>query len=98
MKKNNLKKAFTLVEMLIVVIIIGILISALLPKITGAQAKARDTARQTSLSQISTALTMYFNDNGEYPDGTCTSALTGSNMKPYLREVPKDPQTNRVAY
>ena len=40
------KKAFTLVEMLIVVVIIGILAAALIPRLTGAQSKARDAARK----------------------------------------------------
>ena len=99
MKILKNKKAFTLVEMMIVVIIIGILMSALLPKLTGAQARARDTARQVSLSQISTALKMYFNDKWKYPDWQCTTDLTGSDkLWPYMPEIPKDPQNKRIAY
>ncbi|MBQ9554473.1 type II secretion system protein [bacterium] len=49
---KNYKKAFTLVEMLIVVVIIGILSSALLPRLQGAQSAARDAARKSDLSQL----------------------------------------------
>ena len=93
-----MKKAFTLVEMLIVVIIIGILIAALLPKITWAQAKSRDTARKAAITQIAPALQMYYDDNGEYPTGNCTEDLSWDSMKQYMREVPTDPQKNRIVY
>ena len=89
MINKKMRRAFTLVEMLIVVIIIGILMSALLPKLTGAQAKARDTARQTALAQISTALTMYFNDKGKYPSSAgCTSSLSSDDVfKRYINRM-----------
>ena len=71
---KNFKKAFTLVEMLIVVVIIGILSSALLPRLQGAQAAARDAARKSDLSQLWSAILQYYNNRGEYPDGSWTSA------------------------
>ena len=102
----NNKKWFTLVEMMIVVIIIGILMSALLPKLTWAQANARDTARLAAISQISTALTMYFNDAGIYPESSLTGYcawITGvvswwafsDGIKQYMPEIPKDSQVKR---
>ena len=64
---NIFKKGFTLVEMLIVVVIIGILSAALLPRLQGAQSAARDSARKSDLSQLGSAILSYYNNRGEYP-------------------------------
>ncbi|MEI7478298.1 MAG: type II secretion system protein [bacterium] len=60
-KKN---KSFTLIEMLIVVVIIGILAAALIPRLQSVQARARDTKRKADLHQIGTALAIYKEDHG----------------------------------
>ena len=96
LRNKKLKKAFTLVEMMIVVIIIGILMGALLPKFQGAQKKARDTARKANLSTISTALLMRFNDEGDYPTWDCMSDITKKIVPNYLSSIPKDPQKSRI--
>ncbi len=74
--KLNMKKAFTLVEMLIVIVIIGILAAALIPRLTGVQSRARDVQRTANLREISTALSTYQLDNGSYVI-TWGSSITG---------------------
>ena len=81
MKKFNLK-AFTLVEMLIVIVIIGILIAALLPRMQAAQGRARDVARKTALSQIQSAIVTHQGDHGSWPgcDGDTCPAGNGTGI------------------
>ena len=57
------KKTFTLIEMLIVIVIIGILAAALVPRLQAVQGRARDTKRKADLKQIATALEIYLLDN-----------------------------------
>jgi prepilin-type N-terminal cleavage/methylation domain-containing protein len=102
MKKLSFK-AFTLVEMLIVIVIIGILISALLPRLQGAQNMARDTARQTALQQIASAIVAYQMQRGVRPnvssasgDATSTANLTGLVSMGIISDIPKDRNLDNV--
>ncbi|MEI7562519.1 MAG: prepilin-type N-terminal cleavage/methylation domain-containing protein [bacterium] len=59
---TNKKRAFTLIEMLIVIVIIGILAAALIPRLSNARGRANDTARKADLQQTATAISAYMVD------------------------------------
>jgi prepilin-type N-terminal cleavage/methylation domain-containing protein len=71
MKSNNtFQRGFTLIELMIVIVILGILMGTILPRLTGAQGRARDTSRRADLANLSQALEVYNGDQGKYPNGT----------------------------
>lgn len=83
------QKGFTLLELLIVIVIIGILIALVLPNLINGPIRARDVRRKEDLNAISSGLEQYYNDNQAYP-----AAMADLTAGSYLKEVPKDPRSN----
>jgi len=67
MLKLKSQKGFTIVELLIVIVVIGILAALVLNTFAGVQKRARDTERQTDVTAIATQLEKAYTDNGGYP-------------------------------
>lgn len=84
---KNKQKGFTIVELLIVIVVIGILAAIVIVTFTGVQKKARDSDRKSDVNAISGLLEVYFADKGQYPTlANLNSANTagswrGDNMK-----------------
>jgi prepilin-type N-terminal cleavage/methylation domain-containing protein len=66
----NNRKAFTMVELLTVVVIIALLLGILLPSISAIRAKAKETAQKAQLGIISIGLEAFKQDYGDYPRST----------------------------
>jgi general secretion pathway protein G len=99
------RSAFTLIELLLVLVILGILAAIVVPKFAGRTEQARVTAAQTQISSFGTALDAFEVDNGYYPKGKSglqdlvQPPRDAQNWKgPYLKEVPRDPWNNEYVY
>jgi type II secretion system protein G len=80
MRKNN-EKGFTIIELLVVIVIIGILVALALPNLFSAQARGRDTDRKNDLKNIQQQLETYFNDNGNYPSDLATVVTVAADRQ-----------------
>ncbi|MGI6554705.1 MAG: type II secretion system protein [Bacillota bacterium] len=63
------EKGFTLIELVVVVIILGILAVALVPAVTGRVEQAKESRYKSDLEAIATAARLYYIDEGEWPSG-----------------------------
>jgi prepilin-type N-terminal cleavage/methylation domain-containing protein len=61
------EKGFTIVELLIVIVVIGILVALVITTFSGIQRRARDTERQTDIKAMHGQVEAYYAQNGNYP-------------------------------
>ena len=84
LKRSKTKRAYTLIELLIVISIIGILTTIVFVSIGNVRQRARDAQRSNDLEAINSAIGMYFQANGHYPSlpagcGTQTTFSDGQS-------------------
>ncbi|WP_047045870.1 type II secretion system major pseudopilin GspG [Vibrio mexicanus] len=108
--KNRMKKqsGFTLLEVMVVVVILGILASFVVPNLLGNKEKADQQKAITDIVALENALDMYRLDNSVYP--TTDQGLEALVTKPsspeprnyrdggYIRRLPNDPWGNEYQY
>ena len=100
-------RGFTLLELMVVIVIIGVLAALIAPKILNRVGEAKITAAQTDIATLMNALKTYKLDNGRYPStdqglqALVTKPATGSipnSWKGYLDKLPQDPWHNPYQY
>ncbi len=102
-------RGFTLVEIMVVVVIIGILGALVVPKLLGRTGESRVTAAKVDIATMMQALKLYKLDNQRYP--TTEQGLVALTTKPtsgpsangwkeggYIEKLPKDPWGNAYQY
>lgn len=99
---------FTLIELMVVLVILGVLFGLVVPNVTGRGDEARVTAAKTDIRTLENALETYRLHNSHYPSTdqgleALVSKPSGSpepnNWRgPYVRQTPTDPWGNPYAY
>lgn len=88
------QKGFTIVELLIVIVVIGILAALVITTFTGIQQKARNTERETDIKALQGQIEAYYAQKGKYPtlDNMNDTTFRSDNMKGLDAEALKDPK------
>ncbi|HQV79341.1 MAG: type II secretion system major pseudopilin GspG [Agitococcus sp.] len=103
---KSIQQGFTLIEVMVVVVILGILAAVIIPNVIGKDEQARRTLATTSLSNVANALEMYRLDNHKYPttqEGleALVNKAASAKVFPqggYLKSLPNDPWDNPIQY
>jgi len=106
---SRLLRGFTLIEVMVVIVILGVLAALIIPKVMSRPDEARITAAKQDISSVAQALKLYRLDNMRYP--TTEQGLMALVKKPstppvppnwkgngYLERLPKDPWGNPYQY
>jgi len=103
--RMNRRSGFTLVEIMVVVVIIGILATLVIAKVVGKSDDARVKTTQAMLTQVASQLDIFKLDHNRYPDALEDLITAPTYVKPekyppegYLRKFPTDGWGNKLIY
>ncbi len=103
--RSSIPKGFTLIELMIVVVILGLLATMVMPKVLSKPEKARRTKAVAEIRIMQSALAMFKADTGRFPttaEGVqalvTNPGVPGYDKEGYLERVPTDPWGNKYIY
>jgi general secretion pathway protein G len=107
-RPRQYQEGFTLIELMVVILIIGLLATIVVQNLRSATDKAKRVKAQADISQLKSALDRYYLDAGSYPttdQGLNALMATPSNGNiphdwsgPYIERIPPDPWGNQYFY
>lgn len=109
MRPHSNQRGFTLIEIMVVVVILGILAGIVMPKLLGEPEKAKRTKAAVQIKSLEDSLAMFKLDNGFFPSteqGLQALVTAPQSGRPtpryreggYIKKIPKDPWGNDYAY
>src|SRR5450759_1995747 len=87
--ESHSRAGFTLIEVLLVVVIIGILAAVVVPRLSGRVQQSQVSAAKSSIASVGLALDLYETDNGNFPASLQSLITKGSEQNhrgPYLKQ------------
>jgi general secretion pathway protein G len=106
--RRTQQEGFTLIEIMVVILILGLLATLVVQSLRGATDKAKRTKAMADIAEMKTALDRYYIDNGSYPttDQGLQALVTppSQNGQPnveetgYIQRIPNDPWGNPYVY
>jgi len=103
--RHTLCRGFTLIELMIVVVILGLLATIIMPRILGRPEQARRMKAKIDIRNIESALALFKTDTGRFPTTSeglevlvSDPGIKGYNSDGYLNKAPSDPWGSKYIY